>query len=230
VSQKEFEKWYFEDWHAYHRKRKAIRMLYYDVLSWANSFVSFDLLYGEGRRALDVGCAHGYVVELLASLGYDAYGCDVSQLYLCSYAKKVANNLVLCDAQKLPFHRKSFNVITSFEVLEHLRNHVEFLRNCFRSLGPEGVLVLQTPRGIPTIDAVFSKLYGRTVFKTSDVEHHINTLVNKSDLNDLLEYCGFESHVETFFLLPLNPTLFNRYFPTRIPVAVPTFRAVAVKQ
>ena len=47
-----FEKFYFEDWHAYNRKRTAIQMLYDDVLNWAINFVSFDLLNGKIRHLL----------------------------------------------------------------------------------------------------------------------------------------------------------------------------------
>lgn len=224
-----FEKWYFEKWHSYHKKRKAIHRLYYDVLNWANKFAPFNLLCGKGKAVLDVGCAHGYTTELLASLGYDACGCDISRLYLHNYAKKVSKNLILCDAQWLPFCRESFDVILAFELLEHLQNQAFFIKRCFECLKFKGVLVLQTPVGIPSIDALISKLYSIAISKKSNVEHHISALVNKSELVHLLELCGFTSHIETWFLLPVNPTLFERYFPTRIPSTVPTFRVVAVK-
>ena len=225
-----FEKWYFEDWHHYDKKRLAIHRLYHAVLSWANKFASFDLLHGKGKAALDVGCAHGYTVELLSHFGYDAYGCDISRLYLGSYARKIARNLVLCDASKLPFFERSFDIITAFELLEHLGNQYKFLTSCHDCLKPKGVLVLQTPRAIPSIDAVLSKIYARAVSKSYSVEHHIGTITDKSNLGHLLDRCGFTYHVETWFLLPLNPTTFNRYFPTRIPMIVPTFRTVATRR
>jgi 2-polyprenyl-3-methyl-5-hydroxy-6-metoxy-1,4-benzoquinol methylase len=225
----DFETWYFENWHRYHRKRIPIRRLYFGVLTWANEFASFDLLDGEGKTALDVGCAHGYTVELLASLGYEAYGCDLSMVYLRNYAKKVARNLVRGDAHKLPFHDGSFDIITVFELLEHLGNQHEFLGNCFNCLRPKGILVLQTPRGTPSVDGVLSRILARAVSKSSNVEHHISALASSSDLTSLLNRSGFTSHVETWYLLPLDATIFGRYFPTRIPMTVPTFRAVAIK-
>jgi 2-polyprenyl-3-methyl-5-hydroxy-6-metoxy-1,4-benzoquinol methylase len=226
----DFERWYFENWHSYNRKRIAIHRLYYGVLSWARRFTSFDLLDGKDKRALDVGCAHGYTVELLSHLGYIACGCDISRLYLRRYAKNVARDLVLCDAHKLAFHGASFDLITAFELLEHLENQYEFLRNCFESLKPEGALVLQTPRGIPSVDGALSKIYARAVLGSNSVEHHISTITHQSVLSSLLNRCGFKSRIETWFLLPLSPTIFDRYFPTKIPIAVPTFRVVAVKR
>ncbi|MEM4577170.1 MAG: methyltransferase domain-containing protein [Candidatus Nezhaarchaeales archaeon] len=225
------EKWYFESWHAYHKKRSAIRALYCDFLKWAASRSPFNLFKGAGRKALDVGCAHGYLVELLLHLGYEAYGCDVSRLYVHRYARNLTGNLVVCDAQKLPFRWGSYDLITCFEVLEHLQDPSAFLGDCYRLLMPQGVLLLQTPWAIPTIDALFSRLYAKALLKASSVvEHHVSEFRSKEEVERLLKHHGFKGHVERWFLLPLNPLLFDRYFPTRLPISVPTFRIIGVKQ
>lgn len=224
-----FEKWYFETWHSYDKKRNAIKTLYYEVLKWANAFAPFDLMNGKHRSALDVGCAHGYTAELLAELGYDSCGCDIEKYFLQHYAEKANSRLVVCDAQKLPFVRSTFDIITSFEVIEHLPNQIEFLKDCFECLKANGILIMQTPRGIPSLDATFSRIRSRALIRRADVEHHVSTLINTTDFIHLLNNCGFTAHVETWFLLPVKPTLFNRYFATRVPTAVPTFRAIAIK-
>ena len=225
-----FETWYFEDWHHYDKKRIPIRRLYSDVLKWANEFTRFNLLDGRGKTSLDVGCAHAYMVELLTDLGYKAYGCDLSRLYLAKYAKRVTKDLVLCDAQKLPFHEESFDIITAMELIEHLGNQDEFLHNCFKCMKPKGALVLQTPKETPSISGLLSRIYAKVVSKSSNVEQHVNALVNTSDLTTKLSHNGFISYVETWYLLPLDATILGRYFPTRVPIAVPTFRAIAFKQ
>jgi len=225
-----FERWYFESWHHYDRKRVPIRELYRDVLKWANRFASSELLNGKGKAALDVGCAHGYTVELLADLGYEAYGCDLSRFYLRTYAKKIARNLTVCDAHELPFRERYFSLVTVFELIEHVEDQYKFLVRCRECLKHDGVIVLQTPIGIPSIDGVLSRVYARAVSKSTNVENHINTMASKSELEHLLNRCGFKSHVETWFLIPISPTIFQRYFPTKIPSTVPSLRAVAVKQ
>jgi ubiquinone/menaquinone biosynthesis C-methylase UbiE len=47
--------------------------------------------------------------------------------------------------KKLPFTAKSFDLIYSIEVVEHLRDPYKFLEECFRILKPEGVLIISTP-------------------------------------------------------------------------------------
>jgi 2-polyprenyl-3-methyl-5-hydroxy-6-metoxy-1,4-benzoquinol methylase len=165
----------------------------------------------------------------LSQLGYDAYGCDIERYYLHNYAKKANSSLTLCDAQKLPYNRSTFDIITSFELIEHLPNQIEFLKDCFECLKTKGTLVLQTPRGIPSIDAIFSKIRSRAIIKKTEVEHHVSTLINTSNLMRLLNHCGFTARIETWFLMPVKPTIFNKYFATRVPSAVPTFRAIAIK-
>ena len=76
------QKWYFEKWHEYDKKKVAIQRLYFDVLRWGMERSNFDVLKGKGKVAVDVGSAHGYVVDLLSKLGYFACGCELSKFYI----------------------------------------------------------------------------------------------------------------------------------------------------
>lgn len=51
---------------------------------------------------------------------------------------------VVGDAHNLPFDNDSFEVITSFMVLEHLYNPILAIKECQRVLKPKGLLVLST--------------------------------------------------------------------------------------
>jgi SAM-dependent methyltransferase len=67
---------------------------------------------------LDVGCAFGYGVSLMRSLGYDAFGTDISSYGLMQGKERLKENvLVVCDAQEnLPFKKKfDFNLFRSLE-------------------------------------------------------------------------------------------------------------------
>ena len=51
---------------------------------------------------------------------------------------------VVADAHKLPFNKNTFEIITSFMVLEHLYNPILAIEECKRVLKPNGLLALTT--------------------------------------------------------------------------------------
>ncbi len=128
----------------YSEKGQLISKHVLSALRWGSGVAHLDLLKGMGKSALDVGCAFGYGVSLLDSLGYDGFGTDVS-VYGISEAKKTTGktNFAVCDVQKhLPF-REKFNLITCFEVLEHLRDPLKALQNMYDAC--DGVILCTTP-------------------------------------------------------------------------------------
>jgi SAM-dependent methyltransferase len=73
------------------------------------------------RRALDVGCATGYLVEVLRELGIDAEGCDVSPYAIEHAAPGAAGHLRVANLfAGLPWDDGAFDLVTVLETLEHL--------------------------------------------------------------------------------------------------------------
>jgi len=101
---------------------------------------------GKGKRALDIGCAYGYVLEVLSDFGYEIYGMDISK-YAIKKAKErlPQGTFSVYDIQKgVPFKTK-FDFITCIETLEHLRNPEISIKNCYGALNPNGVFLASTP-------------------------------------------------------------------------------------
>ena len=99
----------------------------------------------EGRW-LDVGCSAGLIVKAVEELGYDAYGVDVekhgiefaqSELGL----KNVSHGML--EEQKYP--DKYFNVISAYDVIEHVPDLNSFVSELARILAPGGVIDIRTP-------------------------------------------------------------------------------------
>jgi len=228
----DFERWYFESWHKYPLKKSAIQRNYYEVLQWAarNSAIS---LRGRSKLALDVGCAHGYAAGLLQRLGYEAYGCDLSSLYVRSYAKSVMENLLLCDAQNIPFRRNCFDLVVAFELIEHLPRKAEFLQSCYAALKPNGTLVMTTPLGMNVLDlnCLRVKLLTKLLLGTTNVEGHVKEFRSAGEIRRALESTGFHViKVELWWFAPIPLRLLRRYVTVRVPTfVVPHFRCVAVK-
>lgn len=50
-----------------------------------------------GRKVLDIGCAHGFLVEYLVSLGIDAYGMDSSEYAISQVPEGISDRIILGD-------------------------------------------------------------------------------------------------------------------------------------
>lgn len=77
-------------------------------------------LWLKPKKCLDVGCGTGYLVKYLRKLGIDAYGVEISQHALDLAPDEVKPFLSKADIVNLPFEDNSFDVVITFDVLEHL--------------------------------------------------------------------------------------------------------------
>jgi SAM-dependent methyltransferase len=102
--------------------------------------------YAPGRRVLDVACGEGYGAAALHAAGArGVIGADACEA-TCAHARaRYALDVAVADAARLPFGDRSFDLIVSFETLEHLRDPGRFLDECARLLAPDGVLIASTP-------------------------------------------------------------------------------------
>ena len=110
---------------------------------WLKTVLKFYLPPG---NLLDVGCSHGAFVALSALAGYKSAGLELSP-WVVEYAQETFKVPILkgpIEAQG--FKTASFDVITLFDVLEHLQDPCRTIQECARILSPGGILVIQTPR------------------------------------------------------------------------------------
>jgi hypothetical protein len=71
-----FDEEYFRN-RMYSQRERLIKRHVLEVLKWGSKVSNSNLLGGQGKTALDVGCAYGYGGDVLESFGYDACGVDV---------------------------------------------------------------------------------------------------------------------------------------------------------
>lgn len=120
----------------------------------------FALPVVSGKKVLDIACGTGYGVAYLCKSAEYVVGIDVDPEAALEASKQLQINssVLLGDGLAIPFPDQTFDVITSFETIEHLTRRKEFLEELFRVLKVEGRLVLSTPNanytnpvdGIPT--------------------------------------------------------------------------------
>jgi 2-polyprenyl-3-methyl-5-hydroxy-6-metoxy-1,4-benzoquinol methylase len=96
-------------------------------------------------KLLDVGCAKGFFVRIALEAGYDAYGIDFSE-YAISKARDIVGN----RAQKIDIEKtnayppESFDIITAWDFIEHLKDPEAFLKKASTILKQNGYLFLTT--------------------------------------------------------------------------------------
>lgn len=99
-----------------------------------------------GRRVLDAGCGEGYGTARFVGESAAVYGLDKSEQAI-SRARANCPGAVLVrgDCVQLPFADASMDLVTAFEVIEHLKGWENFISEAARVLGTSGVFVVSTP-------------------------------------------------------------------------------------
>jgi len=77
-------------------------------------------LFLKPKNCLDVGCGTGGLVKVLRSFGIDAYGVEISEHALELADKTVRPFLKSGDIIKLPYAKDEFDLVLTFDVLEHM--------------------------------------------------------------------------------------------------------------
>lgn len=185
---------YFTD-RKYTFKQRLIERHVLEVLRWATKKLEVNLLSGVGKRALDVGCACGYTTHVLEGLGYDAVGMDLS-LWSTKQAKTLCDgDFLVCDAQTPLPVCDGFDLVTCFDVIEHLPNPEKALANMFEVC--RGVMVCTTPNKKV-------EKFVRTLTSDYD-ETHINVKLPGAWKQLFTDILGFGSlEVGVFYDLPLR--------------------------
>lgn len=121
-----------------------------------------------GRKVLDVGAGNGYFVALARSeFGFEAEGVEISDAEIAFARDKFGVELHKQALQDLP---RSYDVVTSFNVLEHVKEPKQLLREMADRVRPGGLLVLTTPNPA----CIHRRVKGLKKWGMVDPPHHIN--------------------------------------------------------
>ncbi len=131
-----------------------------------------------GHMILDAGCGTGHNLEFLRMSGYYV-GCDVVPESLEYCRRNGVDRLIQADLENLAFHRKSFDVIISLDVLEHVADDIKVMAEFKRVLKEDGLLVLAVP--------AFRFLWSPHDESLSHMRRY-----NKRDFMTLVEDSGFK--------------------------------------
>jgi SAM-dependent methyltransferase len=120
----------------------------------------------EGSVRIDLGCGVGSNLKVLETFTNHVVGLDHSIYALSLVHKKVKIPLINGDINHLPLKPKSVGLIIAMDVLEHLEDDENAMREFCRALRKGGILILTVPafqslRGVQDIVTGHKRRYSR---------------------------------------------------------------------
>ena len=102
-------------------------------------------LFPQRGRLLDIGCATGVFLDMASKQGWEVEGLEVST-DLAAYARDNFGLKVHClDLTKDHLESPPFDVVTLFDLIEHIPNVNEMIKGSRNILSDEGILIIRTP-------------------------------------------------------------------------------------
>lgn len=153
---------------------------------WQRTRHRIVLGYLEGHDGiLDIGCGSSRIILDLP----DAVGLDILQNKL-RWLKPSHRALVRGSCERLPFGNGSFAAVIHSEVIEHVPDNPDVLRETWRVLRPGGVLILGTPDYGRWLWWMLEWIYGK-VLPGAYAHEHV-THFTRDDLGGRLRAAGYE--------------------------------------
>lgn len=152
------------------------------------------------KRILDVGCATGYIALLLMKLGHEVTGIELNA-QMAAEARSRGVNVVQHELEEpLPLPSGCIDLVHACEIIEHLFDTENFLRELHRILITQGVLILSTPN-LNSLSNRFRVLFGHSLpmwgaFPEDRHGSHVRVF-NKEKIVNLLIRTGFQPEVIT---------------------------------
>jgi 2-polyprenyl-3-methyl-5-hydroxy-6-metoxy-1,4-benzoquinol methylase len=139
-----------------------------------------------GGRALDVGSAAGFCLAVLRERGFEVHGVELSADIASHAIDQLGFDTVhVGTLDTAPFPDASFDLLTMWDVLEHVVDPLALLREARRKLTADGLLVIETQ----DIDSPFARVLGRRWQHYKHPEHILH--FTPSSLERLLVRAGF---------------------------------------
>jgi SAM-dependent methyltransferase len=112
--------------------------------------------FKQSGALLDLGCSSGAFLEFLKDESWKLHGIEMSADCARRAEARTGARVFVGDILDAPFPQESFDVITCFDVLEHLYEPLKVMTKVREWLKPGGVFYVQ----VPNIDSAEARVFG----------------------------------------------------------------------
>ena len=140
-------------------------------------------------RILDIGAAYGLFLRVAQTRGWSAMGVEIAADCAEEAARLASVPVIAGDFLKADLPQ-DFDVITMFDVIEHMRDPMACLRRAADLLVPDGWLVLDTG----DIASPWARLLGRHWYFLDPPQHLF--YFTAAGLERAVKQCGFSGGIE----------------------------------
>lgn len=135
-------------------------------------------------RVLDVGCAAGFFLSVAREMGWDAEGLDISD-FAVELVRAEGFKAFCGPLENFPQPEKPYDLVTMWDVIEHVPSPKAYLERIGRLLRPGGYLVIATP----VIDSLPRMIFGDRWMGFKEHEHLY--FFSSKTLGRILRQTGF---------------------------------------
>lgn len=160
-----------------------------------------------GKKVLEVGCGNGIYLDIIARMGAEVSGQDISSEYVRNASEYLSKNNIKADiktgdAARLLFDDNCFDAVFSADFFEHITSEHKnkVMAEVYRVLKPGGVFVIKTPNlSYLKMSLLIKRICAVLKFR-SPFGIHIEHTRNNPDN----QHCGLSSYAELEDILAGN--------------------------
>lgn len=175
-SQRYFSKYILER----QQREKSYSKLYHSRLKLLESYKP------DKGNLLDLGCGAGFFVKCAQDRGWKGHGLEMLPEYVQYAHEQLALEQVYQGSldDSLPFQPKTLDVVTMWDLIEHLRHPLACLEKINRATKPGGLLVIWTPN-------VKNSIFVKEQWMSYAIKQHLY-FFSRNSLEQLLHKAGYK--------------------------------------
>ncbi|RKY24273.1 MAG: hypothetical protein DRP79_08015, partial [Planctomycetota bacterium] len=165
---------YPEDYEAYVTadREKRLKRIYNRL--GAQRKANYAARFCAGGEILDIGCGRGDFIDAMRERGYGVHGIEYSR-HGAETCRKRELDVTQGDFEGIPLTDSTYDLVTMWHVLEHLRDPARAVKRVAASLKPGGCFIFC----FPNITALNRSVFGR-LWAGYDVPRHLFTFSEKA--------------------------------------------------